>query len=212
MSAPCRTPGPRWSPIPSTRPATRSRRFDVKWTPLPAWPASFQRRQPAPAGLARQARQRAVRLPVATKKAAEAAFPRTQCGRRSTIVRPAASSIHETRAPLPSKYDDAARSDDRYSATACALAKAASPAFLSPTGSRTARAGLVGPDLRRARLDALTRPGHRSQRRPFDVDRLDSRRGLSRYRRTTRPRRVGHGAPHPGEDRVWRPVKGSVSS
>ena len=39
-------------------------------------------------------------------------------------------------------------------------------------------AGLVGPDLRRARLDGIDEADHRRQRRPLDVDRLDRVAGL----------------------------------
>ena len=65
------------------------------------------------------------------------------------------------------------------SATAWALANAASVAFLSPIGtSNSTLPGMVRPDLRRALLDRIGNADHGRQRRPVDLDGLDRIAGL----------------------------------
>ena len=60
------------------------------------------------------------------------------------------------------------------SATACALANAASVAFLSPIGtSNSTLPACSGQTCGAPGLTALASADHRRQRRPFDLDRLD---------------------------------------
>ena len=74
---------------------------------------------------------------------------------------------------------DDARIDDRYFGDRMRLGKGGVGRLLvADRHVEQHVAGLVGPDLRRALLDGVGEAGHRRQRRPFDLDRLDRVAGL----------------------------------
>ena len=74
---------------------------------------------------------------------------------------------------------DDARIDDRYFGDRMRLGKGGLGRLLvADRHVEQHVAGLVGPDLRRARLDGVDEADHGRQRRPFDLDRLDRVAGL----------------------------------
>ena len=105
---------------------------------------------------------------------------------------------------------DDARIDDRYFGDRMRLGKGGLSCLLvADRHVEQHIAGFVGPDLRRPLLDGVDEAGHRGQRRPFDVDRLDRVAGLV----DGIGDHEGHGVADMahlvlGEDRVWRAGKG----